>query len=190
MALLKNLSVQMGAGYAGLRKVFHALPDRIERASKWFAILGIGAGVFMMFSVVAHVTGRYVFNQPIKGIEEANELALVIMVFLGLAFTQSRKRHVEIELVTSRLRPRAREILGILSALIVLGVMILFTVETAKAAIHSIEVGEYRFGATRFPIWPSRIALPVGGFLFCLYVIGDLARRLHLARRTQEQESL
>ncbi len=144
----------------------------------------------MVFSIVAHITGRHLFNQPIKGVEEANQLALVVMVFLGLAFTQARQRHVNIELVTSRLRPRAREILGVVSALIVLGVMVLFTVETAKVALHSVEVGEYRFGATRFPIWPGRIALPVGGILFCLYVMGDLAHRLHLARRTQEQESL
>jgi TRAP-type C4-dicarboxylate transport system permease small subunit len=56
----------------------------------------------------ADVLLRYFFDKPIKGVYSITEVMLIMVVFLGLAYTQSEKGHVSIDVITSRLSSRTR----------------------------------------------------------------------------------
>jgi len=55
-------------------------------------LVAVGAGfVLMMFGNVVDVILREAFNKPIAGIIELSELAVVMITFLGLAYTQLQR---------------------------------------------------------------------------------------------------
>ncbi|MBW2029320.1 MAG: TRAP transporter large permease subunit [Deltaproteobacteria bacterium] len=57
----------------------------------------------MVLLITSDVVLRYFFNRPIKGSYELVEFMMVILVYLGLAYTQTRKAHVAINLLTVKL---------------------------------------------------------------------------------------
>ena len=59
----------------------------------------------MVILISLDVVLRYFFNRPIKGSYELIEFMMVLVVFLGLAYTQVRKGHVSITLFTGKLSP-------------------------------------------------------------------------------------
>ena len=57
----------------------------------------------MMLHITVDVVLRYFFNRPIKGSYEVVEFMLVLLVYLGLAYTQTKKGHVSVTLFTAKL---------------------------------------------------------------------------------------
>ena len=57
----------------------------------------------MVMLITLDVVLRYFFNRPIKGSYELVEFMMVFLVFTGLAFTQQKKSHVAVSLLTDKL---------------------------------------------------------------------------------------
>jgi TRAP-type C4-dicarboxylate transport system permease small subunit len=72
----------------------------------------------MMLLVAADVTGRYVFNKPIKGTMEIEELMMVVTVFLSLAYCTFTKGHITVELLLSRLSRHSQAILNSVASVV------------------------------------------------------------------------
>lgn len=66
----------------------------------------------MVFLVTTDVVLRYFFNRPIKGSYELIEFMMVVLVFLGLAYTQVQKSHVSISLFTTKLSSSQNAVIG------------------------------------------------------------------------------
>jgi len=66
-------------------------------------IIGRGILALMVLLITADVVMRYFFNSPIKGSYELVQFMLSMIVFLGLAFMQTKKGHVSVSLLTSKL---------------------------------------------------------------------------------------
>ena len=79
-----------------------------------------------LLAVVAYgVIMRYLFVAPQVWTDETATFLLVLMVMLGLAEVLRRDEHIAVDLVTSRLGPRGRRLVGIWSMLAVLAVSVL-----------------------------------------------------------------
>ena len=95
---------------------FHVLIRRVSRVLdviiNGLAWVGAGAMVIMVLVVVSNVVGRYVFRQPVLGAVEMVGLLTVIVVFCVLAFTESERAHIVVDIVLSRLRGRTKAILA------------------------------------------------------------------------------
>src|SRR3990172_7397770 len=65
----------------------------------------------MMLVTVVDVILRYFFESGVEGNIELVSLALLMVIFSGLAYTASLKGHVRVDLVVSHLRPRTRAVL-------------------------------------------------------------------------------
>jgi TRAP-type transport system small permease protein len=87
----------------------------------------------MMCLVVADVTGRYVFNKPVKGALEIDEIMMAFVVFLSLAYCTVKKGHIIVELLLGRLQPRTQSILNGFSCII--GAVI-FSIITWQTGLH------------------------------------------------------
>jgi TRAP-type C4-dicarboxylate transport system permease small subunit len=59
--------------------------------------------VLMVLLITLDVVLRYFLNRPIKGSYELVEFMLAMIVFLGLAYMQTKKGHVSINLLTNNL---------------------------------------------------------------------------------------
>jgi tripartite ATP-independent transporter DctM subunit len=65
--------------------------------------IGRGILALMVLLITADVILRYFFNRPIKGSYELIEFMMATLVFLGLAYTQTKKGHISITLLTAKL---------------------------------------------------------------------------------------
>jgi TRAP-type C4-dicarboxylate transport system permease small subunit len=62
----------------------------------------------MMMVTVVDVTGRYVFNAPLRAGFELTEYLMGVLVFLALPLVSARGEHVRISLLDSRFGEKAR----------------------------------------------------------------------------------
>lgn len=133
--------------------------------------LNIIAAIFifiLMLIVCADVVGRYVFSRPLWGTFEIAESLLVFIVFLGFAYTQQQKGNIRVQILVGRLPPRVRPLLDFVAHALGLAIFALITYEAGRHAIEAWRIGEESVGMVRIPLWPSRFAVPVGGFFLAL----------------------
>jgi TRAP-type C4-dicarboxylate transport system permease small subunit len=121
----------------------------LEKAS-----VGVAASIVfaLMFLVVLDVLGRKLLNTPIQGSIEIASLTLPAVVFLTIAYIQSRNEHVTVDLFTSGLSERFRLALDVFALMIGAAVMIVVVVKTTDAAWSSTVTREYAMGIVEVPI--------------------------------------
>lgn len=141
----------------------------------WISVVAL---LFVMFLIVADFLRRDILGKPIAGTVEASASCLIFIAFLGMAYAQARGAHIRVDLVTSRLSPRWKSGVNIVVLSLNLAIIALITWKTGVAAWNSFLVGEYTWALTAFPVWPSRLALPVGFGALCLQFIVDLGREI------------
>jgi len=90
-----------------IMRVSHVL-DAIIDGLAW---IGAGALVLMVLVVVSNVLGRYLFRKPVLGAVEMVGLLTVVVVFCVLAFTESKRAHIVVDILLSRLHGRTKAIL-------------------------------------------------------------------------------
>lgn len=154
----------------------------LQVTSRGFSWLAGAAVVILMFLIVLEVLLRNVFGSTVGGAIEISEVLLVFMVFFGIAYAQQDRAHVNTDLVTERLSPRAAAVVRVIGLVVAAVVLMIATWATADRAWASMQAGEARFGIRSVPIWPARIVVPVGLFLLtleCLLTAGDAWRERH-----------
>ena len=121
-------------------------------------LTGIGAIIVMvmMFLTSLDVVLRYVFKSPLPGAYELQEFLLVGVVFLGLAYIQALKGHLNVDLLTSRLSPRMQIFFGIIGYVICLIIFSLITWQSGLRAWKAFDIGQIREGLVGYPLWPAK----------------------------------
>lgn len=127
--------------------------------------------LLLMLLVTAEIVGRQIFGSPIPGQMESAALSLVLILYLGLAYTQLERRHIRVEIIISRVGGKRRELLEalILSLSLIPSVMMLWA--TAERAKVSVLGREFVSGVISFPVWPGRCAVAFGFALLSLTLV-------------------
>lgn len=133
-------------------------------------IAGIGL-VALVLLTTADVFRRKLLNASIPSVVEITEISLVGVVFLGMLGAHTSGRHIQTPLVTNRLPSRASHGVRLVGLLLSVGLVAWITYATAAVAVTSVQDGEFRYGLTAIPIWPARIAIPVGLAFFELGLV-------------------
>ena len=144
---------------------------------KFIYYLGIFSGI-VLFGILALMSGevifRYLFNQPILGTVEISSYLLVIFCFTGVAFTQSQRGHINIELVTQRLPVSLQRTLRIIVLILSLATFVVITWQMSIAFWKSWEMQEVRWGALPLPVWPVKFMIAFGSLTLCLQFLLDI----------------
>lgn len=152
---------------SAFRRALHA-------TTRVLALLAVSCIVFVLLAVTADVTRRALIGESIGGVVEISEVMMVVIVFLGLGYTESRSGHVSMTLLIRKLSSRSAAIVNSFGLLVVLIIVAWMVWVTGDRALESVAAGEYRFGLVRVPVWPARIAIVVGLAVYFL----ELALRL------------
>lgn len=157
---------------------------------KFIVLLGkIGALsiIAIMILTSADVVLRYIVGSPIKGAYEISEILFLSAVFLGLAYTQVYKEHVQVEVLTSLLPLRAQVILETFMLLLALFIYVILGWQGTEDFVKSVASGEYRWGLIQIPLWPARLMIPLGASVLCLRLFGEIVLNLRslLCRRKE-----
>lgn len=141
--------------------------DRMLRA------LGLLAGVVvlaMMGLVLFDVLMRYVLRMPFLGAYEVTELAMVLVVFLGLAYTGATGGHVAVDVLAGQL---ARPLLRWVTIAVDLAAATLLGVIAWRTVLHAAESAT-RGEATnmmKIPHQPFELVAAAGAALFALVLL-------------------
>lgn len=148
----------------------HDLPP-LQRAAKTAATLfAYCAGavlVALMAGTVADVLGRYLFNSPLLGVFDLTHFAVVIVVYLGMAYCTYHASHATIELLYNRLSaPLAR----FMDRLINIAAAVIMAILAWRAGVDGIQVKQFGQASQllQIPLWPAYWVVVAGCALTAL----------------------
>jgi TRAP-type C4-dicarboxylate transport system permease small subunit len=151
------------------------LISSLYRAVRYSAGIAASCCIFVMVcTIVPDSIGRFFFSKPIHGTLELNMLLMSAIVFLGLAWTQSQRGHVRVELLISRAKPTLKSALNIICWAIAFALFLAITIGGTEEAINSVRIGENLWGVKKFPVWPGKILAAFGSGLLCVQFLIDI----------------
>lgn len=147
----------------------------VRRATLWAAsISGILLNAVMLV-LVANVILRFL-GIPILGMYEIMGTLSVMLLGLSLADAQRQKQNVAIDLLTSRLRPRAQNAIAAFTTILSFVVFAVIAVALIRYAGFQLETGTAS-ELLRIPTWPSLVALIIGIVLTLGVLLIDFTRQ-------------
>ena len=153
------------------------LVERLHKKYVLFCvIMAAFAGItiaIMMFSTTIDATARYLFNYPISGIFELNEVLLVICVYMGLAWTQIERGHIRVTALLEHVPKRVAVVLNILAWVVSFVFVFILGYESAIGALESIRIWEFRWGSVQMPIWWVKCLVPIGCWMLNIELVLD-----------------
>ncbi len=142
----------------------------------------------MILSITFDATSRYLFNNPIPGVFELNEVLLVICVYMGLAWTQIERGHIRVTAILIRVKPSTRAKLNILAWGLTFCFVYLLAHQSSIGAFESFKIREFRWGSVQMPIWWAKALVPIGCIMLNTQLILDIWKEIEYLRgRLPEQ---
>ena len=142
--------------------------DTIINALVW---IGSGALAVMVLVVLGNVIGRYVFRKPLLGSVEMVGLLTVIVVFCVLAFTESQRSHISVDIISSRLHRRTRAILASVMCFLGAGFFIIMGWQGWELMWSNLFPTVRTTGVLSIPFAPFMFIMAFGGVLFGLELL-------------------
>ena len=150
----------------------YRLIDKIERASYWWNAVLMAFGAFLvmaiMLLVITDVSGRYLFNSPIMGALEVEQIMLAFVAFLCLAYGLVQRSHLRVTLVTSRLSQRGQVIAELFAGVAGLAFFILMSWGAIEQFWTSWQIQEIMPAAIKLPYWLPKLAMMTGALLMTI----------------------
>lgn len=135
--------------------------------------LGAAALAGMMILTVIDVAGRYLFNTPVLGAFELTEFLVLILIFSFLAYTQSQKRHICVEILADLLPKKIQFASQLINYVISIALFALIACMGTNKAIELMETGESSPNLV-IPNYPFALFLALGAFVMCVEYAKDI----------------
>ena len=133
----------------------------------------------MMLLICADIFMRSAFNSPMLVTFPLCQMLLGGVVFFALAYTQMKRGHVSINLLTSNVSPRTRAILLTIAWSICLGLMVLMTWQVTRLGWEAFLTRDHTCDVVELPLWPVKLGIiPLGCGLLCVRFMIDIAEEL------------
>ena len=146
----------------------------MERFVYWASKgLHLVAQLLLFFMVVLgtfDVTGRYLFNHPIKGSVDMMELAMTIVIFFSIAYTHWKREHISIDFLVERLPLRVQRIFDSAINLLITILMVLMSwsiFDNAQRLLRSNTVSP----DVGLPVYVFAFLATVGTIVFALIAL-------------------
>ena len=140
----------------------------------------------MVLLITLDVVLRYFFNRPIKGSYELVEFMMVLVVFLGLAYTQTKKGHVSISLLTSKLSPSQMSVVGSTTNLLCLIIFSLITWRCIMQA-ENLRTSGTSSDVLFIPNFPFMWVVALGSVLLCFIFLIDFINSVNEVTKNCKQ---
>ena len=149
-----------------------------------------GIMIFLMLAITVEVLLRYFFRIPTPWMLEVTEFSILWITFLAAAWLLKRDGHVKMELLLTRLNPRAQARLNTITSIIIVIVCIIILWATAENLAHYIETSHVRPSERRFPTSPIFIIIPIGYLMLTIQALIRTNGFLKLWRGSPVQEQI
>jgi TRAP-type mannitol/chloroaromatic compound transport system permease small subunit len=162
-----------GAEMEKLKRTLSLVDSLNEWVGKVFSFLILILALIVGYEIIM----RYVFNRPTIWVHEMSAMLFGTFMILGGAFTARYNGHVGMDIVYGLLSVKKRAVLDVISFFILfvplLGVLIWKGGASAWKSVAMLEHDSSQWGP---PLYPLRIMLPLGAFLFLLQASAKTVR--------------
>jgi TRAP-type C4-dicarboxylate transport system permease small subunit len=171
--------------------VLEKFQEKYETFTTVLSLISVICLVIMILSTTLDATARFVFNNPVPGMFELNEVILVVCVFMGVAWTQLKRGHIRVEVIVVRFSPRVRHILNAISWLVTLIFVAILCYQSYQGFLESYSIREFRWGSVQMPIWWAKGLIPLGLLLLLVQLVLDILLEIKsfLASKDDVQKS-
>jgi TRAP-type C4-dicarboxylate transport system permease small subunit len=152
----------------------------VNLVTRWLNWIAAAAIIAVMVIVCANVIGRSFFGTPVKGTVDIVSLLGAVVIAWAIAYTQSFKGHIRIDLLVQRLVPRLQCIVDSVIDLISLALFALISWQTILFAKANFEVGELS-EVLKLPITPFASVVAIGCIALTLVLLIDLIKSVSKA---------
>jgi TRAP-type mannitol/chloroaromatic compound transport system permease small subunit len=143
--------------------------------------------LFMMLTGVYEVAMRYFFNRPTIWVWEMNGLMLCVLVALGGGFVLLKQSHVRVDILYDRFPERKKAVVDLVTSFFTFLFLICLFWQTVKFSWLSFLQSEHSQTIFRPPVYPFKIILAFGIFLFLLQCLSDFIRNLYILSGGEEK---
>ena len=159
------------------KKIMQTLDRTIERAG-YIALLISGILILVMAWLSAYgVTRRYALNDPEPYSYQISTIFLVACVVLAIAGVQRLGRNLRVDFVANRLSKNVQDVLiNIVCPILALFYVVILTWQSWDTAWYSLQIGETSQSAWEEPLWPTKLAVPIGAGLLSFVLLAQLSR--------------
>ena len=133
--------------------------------------------IAVMAFTVYNVLGRWLFGAPLRGTVELTQLAMIGIVYLGLAYAQHRDNHIAVGLLYQRFGPRIRLVLDIFAAVLSIVILALLSWRLYEYA-GVLEAGGRTTASRSIPLHPFAYVAIIGVVAFILALASTMVTRL------------
>ncbi len=143
--------------------------DRIDKLirmlANWFNWVAMTGFAVMVVITVIDVIGSKTFHWPLPGGFEITTLLAVVMITFALPYTQSKKGHIEVELLVERFSLKVQALIAAFIGLISVALFALTTWQMFRKA-SSLLSDENTTAVLYIPIFPFAFAADL-----CLFIV-------------------
>jgi len=122
----------------------------------------------MMVSVGVAVVARYFFGQPMGWVIEISEYIILYITFLVAAWVLREDGHVKMDFVLSRLNPKNRALLYVVTSVISLGICLILSWFATKVTLYQYQVGYFTVTLLELPKFIFTAVIALGSLLLSL----------------------
>lgn len=156
--------------------VLSRLDRGLEKVEIKLALVS-GMAVFgLMLLAVVSVGGRNLINRPVPGYVDWIELAMPLIAFLGVSYTQRLGGHIRMDILIGKLRGRILWMAELVSVLVML-LLVLFLIWGSWAHFaRSFDWAAPLWSRDstidiRMPIWPAKLLAPIAFSVLALRLL-------------------
>lgn len=147
----------------------------VHRLGHWSLIACTVLVIYLMVTQTIEVVLR-AFGHPTTWVYDLNLVAIVGVVFLGLAGAERAGDNVAVDFITARLGARTNRVLKIINSLLALLFLALLIWFGIGLVLESIHQNRTTGGLFAVPAAIPEASLPFGAALMALQMIADLYR--------------
>ena len=154
------------------------------RVTSWLARIAAFLLALVAVMTFSDVIARYVFNAPFTFTVEMTELAMGLIVYLGVGLTTHANGHIVVDVVTLRLSDRARALLALVTNALALGFLLLMVWRLWLRADFLLAKGDTT-QVWGIPFWPVAFAIALGSVFL---LTGVLLHLIDACRRVMDRQ--
>jgi TRAP-type C4-dicarboxylate transport system permease small subunit len=149
------------------------------RVTRWLARIAASILALLCVTTFADVVARYFFNKPFTFTVEVTELAMGLIVYLGVGLVTHENEHVSADVVTLRLSHWLRAAVGLATNVLALAFLAVMVWRVWLRAADLLAKGDIT-QIWHIPIWPVAFVMAFGAVFFIsgvlLHMLGALQR--------------
>lgn len=168
-----------------MKILWNKLANFFEQLSRMGAVLAEICLVLLLVLVFHEVIARYVLNKPTLYSVELSEYLLIFVAFMAAGWVLQENKHVTMHSVVNLMPVKAKNLLDILTSVIVLCFCIILVWQGAKSSIMAFTGNYHSSSLLNVPLWLPYAIIPTGALLLALQMVVRIGRILEKPLNTE-----